>query len=299
MIYKSLMDIADNFDTFFFDAFGVFNIGGEISKSVIDVMAQLIKRGKSVSILSNTPQTAAGVCAHYAQKGMKPGVHFDQVFSSGQLCRDNIMTHNLPVSGDRYYEAWDNREASYLDDTYNLFLDSTYTQVDCIEQADFIYSAFPIYNNKFFTDEKLLEPELSKIILSGLPIVCANPDLRAYFKGDFIVTQGLPCELAQQRGTDVIYYGKPYPEIYMDALKKLGNPNPERTLMIGDTIRTDILGATRAGIRSCLTLEMGITARDFKINGIELNAENLIAAAENMGAKLDYIIEKVPSGSLQ
>ncbi|MDR0741775.1 MAG: HAD hydrolase-like protein, partial [Rickettsiales bacterium] len=131
-----------------------------------------------------------------------------------------------------------------------------------------------------------------------LPIVCANPDFRFLSNGEFVVAQGLVCKIMEQRGARVIWFGKPDEGVFLSAMEKLGYPDPDRAVMIGDTLRTDILGATRAGIKSCLTLARGITTRDLTMAGKELTEENIIAAAAEIGARVDYIIEKVPAGDL-
>ena len=298
MIHKHLLDIADNFDTFFFDAWGVFNFGGPVSQSAIAVMAELMARGKSVSIMSNTPQTVDGMMAHYAKNGLVSGVHFQNAFSSGQLCYERINSGALPVSGKSYYIAWDNTGSPLLNAQYNLFRDSDYVQVSDINDADFVYCDFPTHSGALFSDEGLMAPELEKLAMMGLPIICANADLHAMSGGVALITQGLPCKILEQRGVPVIYYGKPYPEIYTDAMTKLVNPDPSRTVMIGDTLHTDILGATRAGIRSCLTLVGGISANDLTAQGLDLTRANLDAAAVAIGARIDYVIEKVPANEL-
>ncbi|MDL2296028.1 TIGR01459 family HAD-type hydrolase [Lachnospiraceae bacterium OttesenSCG-928-E19] len=294
MIYKSLMDIADNFDTFFFDAWGVFNIGGTISKSAIDVMAELVKLGKSVSIMSNTPQLTSGMIRHYGKKGLIQGVHFQNSFSSGQLCADFALAGKLPVPGKKYYVAWDNSGLDIVNPEYCVLQGTDYIKVSNIDDADFVYCDFPIHNDTLFSDPEFLEPEMGRVISAGKPVICANPDLHVCFGGEFVFTQGTPCKVFEEHGLKVIYYGKPYPEIYLDALQKLGNVDPLRTLMIGDTLHTDILGATRAGIKSCLTISNGITERDLKLAGLEVNEDNIIAAATKIGARVDYIIERVP-----
>jgi HAD superfamily hydrolase (TIGR01450 family) len=49
------------------------------------------------------------------------------------------------------------------------------------------------------------------------------------------------------------FAGKPEPEIFQVALERFGVA-PERTLMVGDRLDTDVLGANRAGLLSALVL---------------------------------------------
>ncbi|WP_163933931.1 pyrimidine 5'-nucleotidase [Paraferrimonas sp. SM1919] len=45
---------------------------------------------------------------------------------------------------------------------------------------------------------------------------------------------------------------KPSKEIYLYAMAKMGHPQPQRVLMVGDNPSTDILGANSVNWRSCL-----------------------------------------------
>ena len=49
-------------------------------------------------------------------------------------------------------------------------------------------------------------------------------------------------------GGEVIYPGKPHDAIYRLALARIGNPDPSRTLCIGDSPGTDMKGAASQGM---------------------------------------------------
>ncbi|MCJ7718237.1 MAG: HAD-IIA family hydrolase [Anaerolineales bacterium] len=59
--------------------------------------------------------------------------------------------------------------------------------------------------------------------------------------------------------------GKPHPAIFQSALKEL-DTNPGDTLMVGDRLETDILGANNLGIRTAAVLT-GVTSREEIIRG--------------------------------
>ncbi len=67
---------------------------------------------------------------------------------------------------------------------------------------------------------------------------------------------------AIETATDVkpIVIGKPEPVLYQMALKRL-QAVPEQTLVLGDRLETDILGAVRLNLRSALVLS-GVTTRE-------------------------------------
>lgn len=62
-------------------------------------------------------------------------------------------------------------------------------------------------------------------------------------------------------GKDPIIIGKPYPNIYLQALKLMGL-KPEEVLCVGDRLETDILGAQNCGFPSAFLLSGVSTAED-------------------------------------
>ena len=66
--------------------------------------------------------------------------------------------------------------------------------------------------------------------------------------------------------------GKPFPEIFDACLARLGITDPSSVCMIGDTLRTDIMGANRCGIKSVLVTETGVTADAARAAGLSVDA---------------------------
>ena len=55
-------------------------------------------------------------------------------------------------------------------------------------------------------------------------------------------------------GGRVKYFGKPYTDIYEKAMRKVRISNKNKILAVGDSLRTDILGANNFQIDSALVL---------------------------------------------
>jgi len=100
----------------------------------------------------------------------------------------------------------------------------------------------------------------------NLFMLCANPDL-VVERGDRLVyCAGAVADLYHTLGGEVLYAGKPHAPIYREALAKIaaarGSPPPlDRVLAIGDSVRTDLKGATAFGI-DCLFVTGGIHAEE-------------------------------------
>jgi ribonucleotide monophosphatase NagD (HAD superfamily) len=96
-------------------------------------------------------------------------------------------------------------------------------------------------------------------------MICTNPDL--------IVDRGEKRELCagsvalvfEKMGGEVIYFGKPFPEVYKQAINSEG----KRVLSIGDNLNTDIKGANLLNYSS-LIISNGVHREEIKKKGIDV-----------------------------
>jgi len=123
-----------------------------------------------------------------------------------------------------------------------------------------------------------------RLIKAGADFIATNtdgsfPTPEGIFPGTGMVIGAL--QFAS--GTKPYVVGKPQPAIFQTALKAL-NAKPGETLMVGDRLETDILGANELGIQTAAVLT-GVTSReeidshviqpDFIFDGIDKLAEAL------------------------
>ena len=69
-------------------------------------------------------------------------------------------------------------------------------------------------------------------------MICTNPDLIVDRGNTQEYCAGSIAKLFEKIGGEVVYFGKPYKEIYNSILKE-----KDKALIIGDNLRTDIKGA--------------------------------------------------------
>jgi 4-nitrophenyl phosphatase len=100
-----------------------------------------------------------------------------------------------------------------------------------------------------------------RLIMSGAAFIATNID------GSFPTPEGINPgtgmvigALQFTSGVQPFVAGKPHPAIFQIALKKFSS-TPEETLMVGDRLETDILGASNLGIRTAAVLT-GVTSRE-------------------------------------
>lgn len=76
---------------------------------------------------------------------------------------------------------------------------------------------------------------------------CLNPDRVVVHLGERYVCPGALADRYEAMGGRVAWYGKPYAPIYDSALALAGNPPRETILMIGDSLKNDMVGAVEQG----------------------------------------------------
>ena len=104
----------------------------------------------------------------------------------------------------------------------------------------------------------MLEKQISK------KMICTNPDL-IVDKGDKReLCAGSVAMVFEKMGGEVIYFGKPYPEVYNQSFDN----NNKKILSIGDNLNTDIKGANLLNYDSLL-ISNGVHKNEIKDKGID------------------------------
>ncbi|MFC7439682.1 TIGR01457 family HAD-type hydrolase [Laceyella putida] len=113
--------------------------------------------------------------------------------------------------------------------------------------------------DRAFTYDKMKKACLS--IRAGATFIGTNADRALPTEAGLLPGSGsLAMGMAYATGVDPLFIGKPEPIIMRLALQALGVP-PERVLVIGDNLDTDILAGVRSGIDTLLVFT-GITTRE-------------------------------------
>ena len=98
------------------------------------------------------------------------------------------------------------------------------------------------------------------LVRAGTPFIGTNGD-RTFPAPEGIIPGNGALLAAIETATNVkpIVIGKPEPVLYEMSMKRM-NAQPDQTLVLGDRLETDILGAVRLGLKSVLVLS-GVTTR--------------------------------------
>ena len=135
-----------------------------------------------------------------------------------------------------------------------------------MDGAEFVVCTRPY---DYGDDIEEYEDLLTDLLDRDLDMVCTNPDVKVKVDGREVMCAGAIAQAYERMGGTAVYGGKPHPPIYQLArawLEETMGYAPERILMIGDNLFTDVVGAQREGI-DCLFIQDGLygaTAEEFR-----------------------------------
>jgi len=237
--------LADAYDGYILDLWGVLYDGGTVFPRALDAMAQLHKDGARLVILSNGPRRAAAVAARIAAAGI-PAESYDAVMSSGE----EVWRMLHEPGADSWYRTLGRRCFLLGPDSDRAMLDGLdLEEVRKAEDADFILDLGPFDPNHTIAN---YEAMLTAAAARGVPMICANPDLVVHRLGRVEICAGTMAARYEELGGFVRWHGKPHPSVYRSTLALMPGIDTGRILAVGDAFRTDILGANRAGLDSLL-----------------------------------------------
>ena len=268
----SITEIEDC-DTYFLDIYGLLWDGEKFYDGTLDFLKQLKVSGKKIVLLSNATVLKEDFVRSQSKKGLKEGEHFDDVVTSGVYFKSEIQKGFFEtITGKTDYRFF------VLGQPNNLLFSDVLSHITTeLSEADFIYLGS--YGATTVDEGETVFKEHASILCSILkqnkPVVCANPDLTYMSKGKQVLVQGSSGRFYQEMGGKVYWFGKPYSGIFDYALETT-NADKSKSIMAGDTLETDVLGGSNAGLRTLLVTKTGITGDLVK-----------------QGAKLEKLYERV------
>ncbi|MBW8309141.1 MAG: TIGR01459 family HAD-type hydrolase [Candidatus Paracaedibacteraceae bacterium] len=229
MDLKSIFDIADRYDTFLVDIWGVIYDGKNPFLEAIAALNTLKKQGKSIIFVSNNPRPSIFVKDTLKELGVAGEPH---IVTSGDVMR-HILQEKHP--GQKVYHLGQSRNQ-------DLLRDLNVVKTDHMEHSDFVLLSCFLEENE---DELQFDADLKLMADRQMLVYCPNPDIHAKEDQSLRKTAGyFARRLEEEFGGKAIRIGKPNRIIFEYAQKIYPRAceNKERMLMIGDTIGTDIKG---------------------------------------------------------
>ncbi|MBF0369156.1 MAG: HAD-IIA family hydrolase [Magnetococcales bacterium] len=272
------LDLSQQFDLILFDAFGVLNRGPGAIPGASESLAQLQKNGKPFLVVSNNASQAP-LRLEKKYSGLGFSLPAEMIITSGMAVKPYVATS--PYRDKPYFLVGspDSRDA-YGPDATHLMVNHPDSSRSLTEAEYILFCSNRDYYGK--DQEQQLESLLAE---KKCPILLANPDLVAPNSADGIeVVAGYTAAcLVDRFDLPLIGLGKPFSPIYQLALEHTPGFSPKRTLMVGDTLDTDILGGAAMGFATCLTL-----------SGVYAGQEDQLEALCGIrGIRPDYVVASI------
>lgn len=234
----SLAALAPHYDAVLSDVWGVLHNGIAAHPTAVEALRAFRGGGGRVVLITNAPRPAPPIVAMLDALGV-PRDTYDSVVSSGDVTRAMLS----PYRGQTLHYVGPPHENDSLFDGLDITLGPA-AAARAVVVTDL--------------DEEDETPEAYTARMTGwlarrLPMICANPD-RVVEHGDrLLYCGGALADLYEARGGMIRMAGKPYRPIYDEALRHAeaaaGRPLARRRILaIGDSVRTDAIGAAAAGL---------------------------------------------------
>ncbi len=248
----SFAEIAQNYSTIFFDAFGVLKQSNGVIEGVHDTLAWLTRSGKDVFVITNdaskSPSAMADGMAHPQHGKLIPASKF---ISSGLLAKDFLRSK---VRSGKVAYLGKPASAFYIE---AAGLEAVPIAECTIADPPQAVALMDDEGFDWFTD---LNRTINLLRRLNIPVVVANADSAYPVNGmDVAVAVGSLATMVERIVEKTfIRFGKPDTMMYSHAFACAHENNQRLTkndvLMVGDTLHTDILGANTFGIDTVLVL---------------------------------------------
>ena len=243
-VIKGVEDVVRPFSWVFMDIWGVLHNGIAVFDDVIPCLKALKKAEKKVVLFSNAPRLANHIRSSLKDMGISPDLYTD-IVSSGIHVHDALRLRP-PTLGDGSFFVIGN----HFDPLEGL----DYRPVEDVSEANFLFVTGPDSSWSYPQD---YQDFFHQTIERGLPMVCANPDPYVMIDSKEVLCAGQLGHLYEDMGGKVMWYGKPYAPFYLKACAHFGIQTKD-VLAIGDSMWTDIQGASSLDIENILILETGV-----------------------------------------
>ena len=247
---NGLRSIADKYDIFYIDLWGVVHNGINLHKNAIEALEKITKAEKQYVLLTNAPRPNKTVKSFLEKMGMSKEIR-ENVYSSGEVAL-NYLKKNL--LDEKFYHLGPPRD-------FDLFLDFKNNKTEDIKESSCLLCTglFEEQGEDIRYYKKLLKEHINK------KMICTNPDLIVDRGDKRELCAGSVASVFEKMGGQVVYFGKPFPEVYNQSI----NNKEKKILSIGDNLNTDIKGANLLNYDS-LIISNGIHKDEIEKEGIDI-----------------------------
>jgi HAD superfamily hydrolase (TIGR01459 family) len=248
--YEGLRSIVENYNIFYIDLWGVIHNGINLHKNAIYALEEISKAKKNYVLLTNAPRPNKTVKLFLEKMGLHKKIR-EKVYTSGEAALSYLKKNYLEK---KFYHIGPPRD-------FDLFIDFKKNNIQDINKSSYLLCTglFDDQDKDLNYYKGIFKEHIDK------KMICTNPDLIVDRGNKRELCAGSVALVFEKMGGDVIYFGKPFPEVYNQSIDN----NNKKVLSIGDNLNTDIKGANLLNFDS-LIISNGVHKDEIKKEGIEI-----------------------------
>ena len=252
MKVRDFKSVVNKYKVVFFDAYGVLKNYNGLIPDIENTLKYLTKKGIDFYVLTNDASRSPDELAESYQKLGVSEITGEKIISSGMLAREYLR---YKVKSGTIAYLGTSKSAHYIETLGLTTLSIKKLDLDEVEEV----SALVLLDDEGFDWSRDLNKVVNLLRKRNIPVIVANTDM-AYPLSDehvAIAIGGISDMIENVVGKKFIKFGKPDTQMFMFAYEQILTKylvGKESILMVGDTLKTDILGGNKFGIDTALVL---------------------------------------------
>ena len=265
---EGLKSIIEDYDILYIDLWGVVHNGIIFYDNAIEALDEINKEKKEYVLLTNAPRPNKTVKTILEKMDMNETIR-EKVYSSGEASLTYLKKNYIEK---KFFHI------GHIKD-FDLFSEFKKNKGKDIDESSYLLCTglFEDEDKDLNYYKKLFKGHTNK------KMICTNPDLLVDRGNKRELCAGSVALVFEKMGGEVIYFGKPYPEVYSQSINNKG----KRVLSIGDNLNTDIKGANLLGFSSLL-ISNGVHKDEIKKEGIEIVSKKHEVIVDFIQTKLKW-----------
>jgi NagD protein len=221
------------------DMDGVLVTGGTPIPGAAEFLERLAERSRRHLVLTNNPRYTPGDLAHRLQ-GIGLSISAERIFTSA-MATAHFLKSQKP--GGTAFVIGDSGLTSAIHDAGYVITEREPDYVVLGEAGSYSLEALT---------------QAVRLVEGGARFIATNPDPSGPAEGGTVPACGAIAALIEKAtGVGAFFVGKPNPLMWRMALNHIG-AHSENSIMVGDRMDTDIIGAVQSGLETVLVLS-GVT----------------------------------------
>lgn len=252
MDIRSFRETAEPYRVIFLDAYGVLKSASGMIDGAMETVRSLIDAGKEVFVVTNdSSRSPESMAARYASAASGDFLAPERYISSGLLAAQ-YLEHQIPYGKVAYLGKPES--AHYIEIAGKIPVPVG----ECNGTDNLV--AIVLLDDEGFDWFKDVNATLNLVRRVNVPVIVANADITYPMRGNeiAIAVGSLGDLLSDITEKTFVRFGKPdsmmFDYAFVRAKQELPDVTKRDVLFVGDTLRTDIIGANTYGFDTVLVL---------------------------------------------